>query len=60
MIEQAKAAIQNEKNAAMAELKAQVSELSLQIAERILRDELSNTESQKQLVDRMLADAKLN
>jgi F-type H+-transporting ATPase subunit b len=60
MIEHAKAAIQNEKNAAMAELKAQVSELSLEIAERILRDELSNRDSQVKLVERMLGDAKLN
>ena len=60
MIEQAKAAIQNEKNAAMAELKAQVSELSVEIAERILRDELSNKESQMRLVEKMLGDAKLN
>ncbi len=42
MIEQAKAAIQTEKNAAMAELKLQVSTLSLQIAEKLLKDELSN------------------
>lgn len=60
MIEQAKAAIQNEKNAAMAELKAQVSELSVEIAERLLRDELSNKDNQMRLVEKMLDDAKLN
>ncbi len=60
MIEQAKAAIENEKNAAMAQLKAQVSTLSVEIAERILRDELSNKDRQMELVDRMLGDAKLN
>jgi F-type H+-transporting ATPase subunit b len=60
MIEQAKAAINNEKNAAMAELKNQVSSLSLEIAEKILKDELSNKESQTKLVEKMLADAKLN
>ncbi|WP_395048239.1 F0F1 ATP synthase subunit B, partial [Flavobacterium sp.] len=37
MIEQAKAAIESEKNAAMAELKLQVSTLSLSIAEKILK-----------------------
>ena len=42
MIEQAKAAIESEKNAAMADLKNQVSSLSLSIAEKILKDELSN------------------
>jgi len=60
MIEQAKAAITSEKNAAMTELKNQVSSLSLEIAEKVLRDELSNKESQTKLVEKMLGDAKLN
>ena len=60
MIEQAKAAIQSEKNAAMAELKSQVSTLSLEIAEKLLKDELSNKEAQVKLVEKMLGDAKLN
>lgn len=60
MIAQAKAAIESEKNAAMAELKNQVSSLSLEIAEKVLRDELSNKESQTKLVEKMLVDAKLN
>ena len=60
MIEQAKAAIESEKNAAMAELKLQVSTLSLSIAEKVLRDELSNKEAQTKLVEKMLGDAKLN
>jgi F-type H+-transporting ATPase subunit b len=60
MIAQAKAAIESEKNAAMAELKNQVSTLSLEIAEKVLRDELSNKESQTKLVEKMLGDVKLN
>ncbi len=60
MIEQAKAAIEGEKNAAMAELKNQVSSLSLEIAEKLLKDELSNKEAQAKLVEKMLGDAKLN
>ena len=60
MIEQAKAAITSEKNAAMADLKNQVSSLSLQIAEKVLRGELSSPESQSKLVEKMLGDAKLN
>ncbi|GAA4050903.1 F0F1 ATP synthase subunit B [Flavobacterium chungnamense] len=60
MISQAKAAIESEKNAAMTELKNQVSSLSLEIAEKVLRDELSNKESQTKLVEKMLGDAKLN
>lgn len=60
IIEQAKASIESEKNAAMADLKAQVSSLSLEIAEKLLKDELSNKESQTKLVEKMLGDAKLN
>src|SRR3970282_1577116 len=59
MIEQAKAAIESEKNAAMAELKLHVSTLSLEIAEKLLKDELSNKEAQVKLVEKMLGDAKL-
>lgn len=60
MIEQAKAAIASEKNAAMAELKLQVSTLSLEIAEKLLKDELSNKDAQIKLVEKMLGDTKLN
>jgi F-type H+-transporting ATPase subunit b len=60
MIEQAKAAIESEKNAAMAELKLQVSSLSIEIAEKLLKDELSNKATQVKLVEQMLGDAKLS
>lgn len=60
MIEQAKAAIISEKNAAMAELKNQVSGFSVEIAEKILKNELSNKDSQTALVERMLEEVKLN
>ncbi|MFY7743653.1 MAG: F0F1 ATP synthase subunit B [Flavobacterium sp.] len=60
MIAQAKAAIESEKNAAMVELKNQVSSLSIEIAEKVLKSELSNTEAQTKLVEKMLGDAKLN
>lgn len=60
MIEQAKANIIAEKNAAMAELKNHVSGLSMEIAEKILRNELSSNENQTKLVEKMLEDVKLN
>ncbi|MDA6069253.1 F0F1 ATP synthase subunit B [Flavobacterium sp. AC] len=60
LIAQAKLAIENEKNAAMAELKLQVSTLSLSIAEKLLKEELSNKESQTKLVEKLLGDVKLN
>ncbi len=60
MIEQAKASIESEKNAALAELKLQISSISLDIAEKLLKDELSNKEAQTKLVEKMLGDVKLN
>lgn len=60
MIDQAKAAIESEKNAAMTELKLQVSTLSLSIAEKLLKEELSNKEAQTKLVEKLLGDVKLN
>jgi F-type H+-transporting ATPase subunit b len=60
IIEQAKATIANEKNAAIADLKNQVGALSLEIAEKVLKGELANRESQTKLVEKMLVDAKLN
>ncbi len=60
MIEQAKAAINSEKKAAMAELKNQVSSLSIEIAEKVLRSELADKESQTKLVTQLLGDVKLN
>ncbi|MCW2118008.1 F0F1 ATP synthase subunit B [Flavobacterium sp. 7A] len=60
MIEQAKIAINSEKNAAMAELKLQVSTLSLNIAEKLLKDELSNKDAQTKLVEKMLGDVTIN
>jgi F-type H+-transporting ATPase subunit b len=60
MIQQAKASIISEKNAAIADLKNQVSTLSIEIAEKVLKGELANKESQTKLVEKMLGDAKLN
>ncbi|WP_293874399.1 F0F1 ATP synthase subunit B [Flavobacterium sp.] len=60
MIEQAKAAINSEKNAAMAELKTQVSSLSIEIAEKVLRNELSDKAAQTKLVVQLLDDVKSN
>jgi len=60
MISQAREAIQNEKNAALAEVKNTAAQLSIDIAERILRRELSDSSSQKELVDSYLKEVKLN
>lgn len=60
IIEQAKATIESEKNAAVAEIKTQVSSLSLEIAEKLLKEELTNKDSQTKLVEKLLGDVKLN
>jgi F-type H+-transporting ATPase subunit b len=60
MIEQAKATIESEKNAAVTEIKNQVSSLSLEIAEKLLKEELTNKDSQTKLVEKLLGDVKLN
>jgi len=60
MISQAQAAIESEKNAAMAELKSHVASLSLDIAEKVVRQELSNKDKQLELVESMLGEATLN
>ncbi|GGG45858.1 F0F1 ATP synthase subunit B [Hymenobacter sp. 5516J-16] len=60
MIVQAREAIQNEKNAALAEVKNTAAKLSIDIAERILRRELADQPAQQQLVDSYLQEVKLN
>ncbi|UYZ58651.1 F0F1 ATP synthase subunit B [Hymenobacter latericus] len=60
MIMQAREAIQNEKQAALAEVKNTAAQLSIDIAERILRRELTDSTAQKQLVTDYLQEVKLN
>lgn len=60
MIEQAKAAIQNEKAAAITDMKNQMGDLSINIAEKIVKAELSDKNKQLQLVEQMLKDVTLN
>ena len=52
--------ITNEKMAAITELKNYVATLSIEIAEKVLKHELSNPEKQKELVDGLLKDTKMN
>ncbi|MEJ2112221.1 MAG: F0F1 ATP synthase subunit B [Flavobacteriaceae bacterium] len=60
LITQAQAAIESEKNAAMAELKSHVAGLAVDIAEKVVREELTNKDKQLKLVQSMLGEAKLN
>jgi F-type H+-transporting ATPase subunit b len=56
----ARDAINNEKLAAITELKNQVAKMSIEIAEKILRQELSNDEKQKALMENLIKDISLN
>ena len=60
LVENAKAAIQNEKMAAMTELKNQVAQLSIDVAEKVLTKELSNKSAQEELAKEIINEAKFN
>jgi F-type H+-transporting ATPase subunit b len=52
--------ITNEKMAAITELKNLVASLSIEIAEKVIRQQLSTDDKQKQLVQDLLKDVKMN
>lgn len=60
IVTSARESIQTEKTAAMAEIKNHVAALSIEIAEKVLKAELGDAAKQKQLVDNLLDDIKLN
>jgi F-type H+-transporting ATPase subunit b len=60
MIEQAKATIQSEKQAAIADLKSQVAELSIGIAEKVVRKELANDKDQSKLIEQLLKEVTIS
>jgi F-type H+-transporting ATPase subunit b len=60
LIENARAAINTEKQAALAEVKNQAAALSLLIAEKLLKKELSTETAQKELVTEYLNEVNLN
>ncbi len=60
MIEEAKHVIENEKLSAINEIKNQVAVLSVQIAEKILKKELTKDATQKDFVNTLVQEIKLN
>jgi F-type H+-transporting ATPase subunit b len=60
IIEEARAAINIEKAAALKEVKIQVAMFSLQIAEKLLKKNLASDKEQKELVEGYIKDLKLN
>jgi F-type H+-transporting ATPase subunit b len=60
IIDDARTAINNEKQAALKEVKDVVANLSLDVASKILRKNLSNDQAQKDLTQQYIKDIKLN
>lgn len=60
MIADAKAVITTEKNAALNELKNHVATLSIDIAEKVIRKNLSTDKAQKDMVEELVKDIKVN
>lgn len=54
LIEQARTQIAAEKETALRDIRAQVANLSIDVAERILRDKLSDSQTQMDLISRMV------
>ena len=60
IIEDAKAIIHTEKQAALRGVKAQVALFSLEISEKLMKKNLSDDKQQKDLIDTYIKDLKLN
>ena len=56
---QAQAAIESEKQAAVAELKQQVASFSIEIAEKVTKETLADDKKHSQLVKKLLKDVNL-
>ena len=60
LLDEAKAAIEQEKKAAIADIRKQVATLSVEIAEKVLRQNLKDDKTQMDLIDRMLDEVSVN
>jgi F-type H+-transporting ATPase subunit b len=60
IIENARESIQYEKLAAINDLKNQIASISIEIAEKLIGQELSNKEKQKELTEKLLKEVKIN
>lgn len=60
LVAQAQVTIESEKKAAVADIKKQVAELSIAIAEKVIKEELSNSSKQDQLVSDLVKDIEIN
>jgi F-type H+-transporting ATPase subunit b len=60
LISDARAMINTEKHAALRDVKQQVALFSLQVAERLMKKNLADDKSQKELIDSYIKDIKVN
>jgi len=60
LIENARLAINGEKQAAIAEIKNKAADLSIEIAEKLLKRQLSDNNNQRELVNEYIKEAKFN
>lgn len=60
IIKDARVKIENEKNAALDEIKNQIAIFSIEIAEKILKKKLESTKDQKDMINDLLDEIKLN
>ena len=60
ILNEAKAAIETEKQNAIREIRGQVATLSIQIAKKVLRQNLGDEQKQMELIDRMLDEVTAN
>lgn len=59
-LEEARRAIETEKQAAVAEIKKQIASMSVEIAETLLRKELEDKTKQEELVSNLIKELKIN
>ncbi|MBN2663463.1 MAG: F0F1 ATP synthase subunit B [Bacteroidales bacterium] len=60
IIEDARLQIESEKQKALFELKSNIADLTIDISEKILRKELQNHETQKEYINNLVNEVKLN
>jgi F-type H+-transporting ATPase subunit b len=60
IIEDAKAVIQTEKQAALRDVREQVATFALEVAEKLMKKNLADDKSQKELITSYIKDLKLN
>jgi F-type H+-transporting ATPase subunit b len=60
VIEDAKTAIQKEKELAIRDIRNRIAELSIDIAEKVLRKQLDNLPAQRELVQKLIEEAQMN